>query len=226
MSHLNPLIQNSPLLRPASLAMVALLERTATVEQVDAGVTLFEQGEDGDAMYFLDRGQVEISVLSVEGRRVALHMLGPGEVFGEIALFDAGPRTATATATQDARLTRIRREDLFRELSADADLALEMIELAGRRMRLMTSQLQDQVFLSSSARLARKILSLADRFSDGKQGVSLSQSSLAEHVAVSREAVSRCLSDWRKAGWISVERNSIKILDREAMESQAELDII
>ncbi|WP_299970160.1 Crp/Fnr family transcriptional regulator [uncultured Roseobacter sp.] len=207
----------------ASQELFDLLESVATDVSLAEGQTLFEQGDDGDTLYAIVSGALEFSVLSQEGRKLSLDVMRPGALFGEIALFDPGARTATVTALEQARLRGVRNADVRRAIRKAPDLGLDMIQLAGQRMRWMNSQLNEQVFLPMSARLARKILYLT---LDGSRHLSilpLSQSELAEFVGATREAVSKTLSLWRRAGVIEASRGGVRVLDREALQAMADL---
>jgi len=100
----------------ASDRLSASLARISEPVALDGGETLFHQGDPGEAIYAVESGMLEVSVLSAEGRKLTLNTLGPGDVFGEIALFDGGPRTATVHARASTRLARVRRTRLLDEL--------------------------------------------------------------------------------------------------------------
>ena len=210
----------------ASAELTETLERLAQPVTLDAGETLFEQGDPGAALYAVTSGTLEISVLSEDGRKFALDVMRDGAVLGEIALFDPGPRTATVTATEPTELLRIRNADLLREIRVAPELGIDMIVLAGQRMRWMNRQITEQVFLPMQTRLARKVLYLTDKSDPASDLLSLSQSELADFVGATREAVSKALSEWKKMGAVSSSRRGIQILDRTALQVLADLDQI
>ncbi|WP_425300347.1 Crp/Fnr family transcriptional regulator [Pukyongiella litopenaei] len=210
----------------ASAQLKQVLESQATELSLDRGQVLFEHGDDGDALFAVVAGAVDITILSVDGRRLALDVMRPGAIFGEIALFDPGPRTATATAAEPTRLLRIRYADVMAQVRRNPDLAVDLIQLAGERMRWMNRQLKEQVFLPLPARLARKVLYLTRDTGDAPAALGLSQAELAEFVGATREAVSKTLSAWRKAGVIRATRGGLEVLDRAALRSLAEPDTI
>jgi CRP-like cAMP-binding protein len=179
-----------------------------------AGQTLFEQQDFDDRLYVLDDGLLEVSVLAPNGRRLALNQLQPGSVFGEIAIFDPGPRTATITALRPSRLRAIRQGTLIRLIRDDPALFPDLLRLAGQRMRWMSQQMEDQVFMPPAARLAGRLLQLAG---DGDE-IAMSQAQLADYVGVTRELVSKTLSDWRREDLVALSRGKIRILDAESLE--------
>lgn len=201
-------------LQDASPDFEARIGAKATPVKLAKGETLFEQQDFDDRLYLIDEGVLEVSVLSANGRRLALNQLQPGSVFGEIAIFDPGPRTATVTALQPARLRAIRQAALVQIVREEPHLITDLLRLAGRRMRWMSQQMEDQVFMPPSARLAARLLQLAG---DGDE-IAMSQAQLADYVGVTRELVSKTLSDWRRDGLVQVTRGKIKLLDAEGLD--------
>lgn len=208
-----------------------LFNRTGPSEAVPAerlrevtlqtGEALFDQGEFDDRLYILDEGLLEVSVLSAGGRRLALNQLQAGSVFGEIAILDPGPRTARVEALKPSRLRALRHGALMSGIAKNPDLAELMLGLAGRRLRWLSTQVEEQVFLAPSARLASKILFLMDE----AQQIRMSQEKLAEFVGVTREVVSKTLAEWRREGFVKLSRGKIEVVDLEAMELLRDADI-
>ncbi len=214
-------------LSDASDNLKQMLADQATQITLAPGDVLFEQGDEGDALYAILSGSMEFSILSVSGRKLSLDMMGAGAVFGEIALFDPGCRTATVTALSDSRLLRVRNADVLRHVQSHPEMANDLIRLAGKRMRWMNRQMNEQVFLPMPTRLARKLLYLEGVGGDRHgAGLTLSQAELAEYVGATREAVSKTLSAWKKAGVIDAARKGLTILDQDALEALAQLDEI
>lgn len=216
-------LPKSGFLSRASPDLISLLESVSTELTLDEGEVLFEQGDEGDALYAIIAGSLEFSILSREGRKLSLDVMRPGALFGEIALFDPGLRTATVTALERSRVRGVKNADVLAAIRETPSLGIDMIQLAGQRMRWMSSQLNEQVFLPMSARLARKILYLTIDGPDHLATLTLSQSELAEFVGATREAVSKTLSTWRRAGVIDASRGGVKVLDREALRVMADL---
>ncbi|EBA15541.1 transcriptional regulator, Crp/Fnr family protein [Roseobacter sp. SK209-2-6] len=208
----------------ASGSLRQMLESQASDIRLTNGEVLFEQGDTGDAFYAVIDGSLEVSILSAAGRKLSLDLMRPGAVFGEIALFDPGPRTATVTAAEPSRLLRLRNRDILTQIQRQPELAGDLLRLAGQRMRWMNMQLNEQVFLPMPVRLARKLLYLAPDGGDGRLG--LSQSELAEYVGATREAVSKTLSNWKRSGLIEINRGGLQILDRGALAMLAEPESI
>ncbi|MCE8514467.1 Crp/Fnr family transcriptional regulator [Ruegeria pomeroyi] len=213
-------------LADASPRLKQMLAAQATEIGLERGAGLFKQGDPGDALYAVLAGSMEISILSLDGRKLSLDLVGPGAVFGEIALFDPGPRTATVTAVEPSRVLRVLSADVMAELHRHPELAIDMVRLAGQRMRWMGGQLNEQVFLPVPTRLARKLLHLAPQHDAGGATVRLSQAELAEYVGATREAISKTLATWKRLGVIDVGRGTLAIRDPNALRALADPDQI
>ncbi|MFC4669959.1 Crp/Fnr family transcriptional regulator [Seohaeicola nanhaiensis] len=217
-------LPKSGFLSQASETLLDMLTSLANEVKLNQGDVLFEQGDEAREIYALIDGLLEVSVLSMDGRKLALNMLRPGALFGEIALFDPGERTATVTALEPSVLRRVRYDDVLDQVREEPELAIDLIHLAGQRMRWMDRQLNEQVFLPMPTRLARKILYLTERPEGGASTLALSQSELAEFVGATREAVSKTLSGWKKLGVVDSARGALMVVDRPALHALADPD--
>ncbi len=213
-------------LSEASEALTEMLDGLSSEVRLEPGDVLFEQGDEARELYALVRGALEVSVLSMDGRKLALNVMRDGALFGEIAMFDPGERTATVTALEPSLVRRVRNDDVLDQVREEPELAIDLIHLAGQRMRWMDRQLSEQVFLPMPSRLARKLLYLTDRPDGGSATLALSQAELAEFVGATREAVSKTLSGWKKLGVIASARGAISVLDRPALHALADPDQI
>ncbi|KAE9630427.1 Crp/Fnr family transcriptional regulator [Parasedimentitalea maritima] len=201
-----------------------MLESQATEVKLAPGEVLFEQGDAGDALFAITSGALEFSILSAAGRKLSLDIMRTGAVFGEIALFDPGERTATATAMEASRVLRLRNRDVLSQILRHPELAGDLLRLAGQRMRWMGNQYNEQVFLAMPVRLARKLLHLTSETRGGR--LALSQAELAEFIGATREAVSKTLAAWKRGGVIEISRGGVVILDRAALHGLAEPELI
>ena len=199
-----------------------LFEKGFVTQKLKAGETLFEQDDFDDRLYVLDEGLLEVSVYSAAGRKLSLNMLRPESVFGEIAMFDPGPRTARIAALEDSSLRSIRQRAVIEALRTAPHLAAELLSLAGKRMRWLSQQVEQQVFLPPTARLAAKVLYLADAGGE----IGMSQAQLADYVGVTREVVSRILSEWQREGFVQLSRGRIKVTDAASLEDIQNADPI
>ncbi|WP_424830959.1 Crp/Fnr family transcriptional regulator [Ruegeria sp.] len=217
---------DSGFLSEASEGLKAMLAAQASEVNLARGEVLFEQDDEGDALYAILEGTLEASFLAMSGRKLSLSLMRAGEVFGEIALFDNGPRTATITAAEPSKVLRVRRRDVMEQIRQNPGLAVDMIRLAGLRMRWMGAQLNEQVFLPMPVRLARKLLLLAGQQEAPTARITLSQSELAEFVGATREAVSKTISTWKRSNVVEASRGGLQIHDLDALKQLAESDLI
>ena len=186
----------------------------------DAEAPIFRKDDPAAGLYVIERGRVKISSGSREGREVVLNLLGPGAIFGEVALIDGGGRTADATACDPVGVLVLERGQLTPFLERQPELLLRMLLTLTGRLRWVSDRLEDTVFLGLPARLAKRLLFLGEHFGvDVPRGrrltVSLPQRELAMHMNVARETVNRLLQEWRDGGLIDIQRGFI-VLKRAA----------
>lgn len=129
---------------------------------VDAGRQIFALGDEGSTAYVIAEGQVRLALATAAGRELSVRIAGPGDLLGEIAAFDAGPRTADATALTAVRAFTISAADLDRLFEACPGLARSVIHLLCRRLRATTDQLEGIALHRIEARVARFLLAQLD----------------------------------------------------------------
>jgi CRP-like cAMP-binding protein len=187
--------------------------------QIDGNEMLFQKGDKGDALYGIRRGQIRIETGTAGGGRLTLNIMGPGDVFGEIALLDGQARTADATATEKSELYVLRRDDFLAYLQREPSVSLRLIELLCQRIRWTSERMEEASLLPLNVRLAKRLVSLAADF--GSE-VHISQEQLGQYVGAARESVNRQLQEWRKQGILELGRSRIDILklDRLTAESK------
>lgn len=212
------------LFRDLDTAVVERIVGLAVTRRLQAGEVLFLKGDEGDALYSVLKGQIRISATGPSGRAVILTMMGPGDVFGEIALLDGMPRTADAIGIAPTELIMIRRGDFMALLKQEPSLALHLLKLLCERIRRTSEQVEDSTFLPVPGRLAKRLLVMAEF--DGKvvsDGIRVrlppSQNELGQMLGISRVSINQHLQRWRKNGWISLNRGHVIICDREALQA-------
>jgi CRP-like cAMP-binding protein len=201
-----------------------LVEDLATRVRYEAGATLFRQGDEGEAFYLVREGEIEISVLSPTGRRLALDVMRTGDVLGEIALF-GGSRTATAIALKPSVLDEVRRSDVLAAIRARPELALQFVDLLCERLRTVSAKLEERAFMALPARVASRLIHLDRKIGDGGGGVPISQADLADFVGATREGVAKVLAEWRGLGLVSLSRGTVRIVNRPALVAVASTTI-
>lgn len=222
------LLRRSFIFRDMEETMLGRLARLSQTHRLPRGSLLFQQGEEGDALYGVAEGLIRIWVSGDGGKELTLQLLEPGDVFGEIALLDGLPRSASAEAVEDSLLVMVRRDAFLPLLEAESGLARHVIELICERLRDSTNRASDLAFLGLPIRLARKLQQLAVAHGhDGPDGsiriaLKLSQSELAQMLGVSREAVNKQLKTWTQDGIVLHEHGQVMIRDRKRLTRIAE----
>lgn len=215
------MLQGSPLFRglaPATLDRIAVL---AVQRGYRRGEIVFSAGDTGDVLFGVVSGRIRISTGSPDGREIFLNIMEPGDTFGEIALLDGGPRTATATAMEASELVSLRREPLFGLLEKEPKAALELLRLCGERLRWTSGLLEDAALLDAPARLAKRLLSLSELHGevvDGGRKVRISQEELANFLGASRQAVNEQLQEWKARGWLTLGRGTVTVCDAAGLK--------
>ncbi len=217
------------LLRHLPAAELRRLGDLATVRSHDTGESIFLKGDEGNAMMAVLSGRVRICCYSADGREIVLNVINPGEVFGEIALIDGGERTADAFAMEATDLLVLHRRDFLPFLERNPSVCVQLLEMMCRRLRETSAQLEDFNFLDLRARLAKRLLSLADRYGQRTArgtaiGVRLPQHLLASMIGTSREAVNKQLRTWAGEGLIDVRRGAIVVVAREGLQQIVDAD--
>jgi len=208
-------------------AEAAVALRASMVETLaPRGTIIFNEGEIGDHMYVIVDGKIKLGHASSDGRESLLAVLGPGEIFGELSLFDPGPRTATATALTDARVLALGNTSLHPWLAGRPEVAEALLAALARRLRRTNDALADLVFSDVPGRVAKALLELADKFGTWHEEGTLvkhdmTQEELAQLVGASRETVNKALADFTQRGWIRVDQREVLLLSVDRLARRA-----
>ncbi|MBC8157879.1 MAG: Crp/Fnr family transcriptional regulator [Alphaproteobacteria bacterium] len=203
---------------------LARLEKFAQTRRFGAKDPVFMKGDPASGMMAVISGRVRISSYSSEGREVVLNVIGPGEVFGEIALIDGGERTADAVAMEATELMVLERRDFLPFLEGNPELCIKLLKVMCHRLRRTSEQLEDFSFLDLRTRLAKRLLDLAADHGIPEDGgavrisLNLSQRVLGAMMGTSREAVNKQLRAWEDEGLLRLKRGSVTLLDAEQLE--------
>lgn len=203
----------------------AILASMAKVE-LNRGEVLFDEGENGDRLYIIEEGKIKLGSSSGDGRENLLAILGPGEMFGELSLFDPGPRSLSASAVSDSILYELEHSALVAAIDENPGLASHLLTALARRLRRTNEALADLVFSDVPGRVAKALLDLSTRFGERvDEGVrvahDLTQEELAQLVGASRETVNKALADFAGRGWVRREGRAVVLLDIDRLERRA-----
>ena len=202
------------------------LSAALTTRDVVRGHVVFSEGDPGDRLFIVLDGKTKISRTAGDGRENLLTVLGPGEMFGELSLFDPGPRTATATAVTDSTLASLDHDDLRPLVLERPGVAVHLLQALAQRLRKTNEAMADLVFSDVPGRVANALLGLAEKFGvDDGEGLrvqhDLTQEELAQLVGASRETVNKALSEFANRGWLRLEGRTVLLLDTERLARRA-----
>lgn len=203
------------------------LVRAVQLRRVAAKEELCHKGDPGNQLYLIVDGVLKAQTTSAAGDDIVFSIMGPGEMFGELALLRGGKRTATVVAIRDSRLIVIDRRELFPFLRRHPDAALKVLEVLAARVERLSSKVEDKTFLNLPQRLAKCLFELAARWGrrtpDGLHiEQRLSQAELGDLVATSRESINKQMKSWEKEGVAAMRAGHIVILDEKALQRIAE----
>jgi CRP-like cAMP-binding protein len=211
-------------LDPESLDSLA---RETRVRRFRRGEVIFHQGDPGDALFIVLAGRVKIALPAETGDEAILATLRPGDFFGELALLDGAPRSATAAAIE-ATETAVLLRDRFRELLAtQAGIRDTFLAALARELRRLTNHVEDLHFLDIAGRLAARLARLARDHgrpqADGsiRLDAPLTQGDLAAMVGCTRQSVNKLLGMYARDGLIRLERDAIVVLDVDGLARAA-----
>ncbi len=222
----NDVLRQAPLFSALDDEAATALRASMAETKLRRGDVLFHEGDSGDRLYVVLDGKVKLGRTSSDGRENLLAILGPGQMFGELSLFDPGPRSATVTTVTDATFASLSHEDLLKWLEGRPMVAHGLLAQLAGRLRKANDVVADLVFSDVPGRVAKALLDLADRFGrTADDGVhvhhDLTQEELAQLVGASRETVNKALADFASRGWIRLEPRSVVIMDIERMSRRA-----
>ena len=215
---MDDVLMTAPLFVSLDEDSAAALRASMIEVSFSKAAVVFSEGDPGDRLYVVLEGKVTRGVSSADGRENLLSVQGPGEMFGELSLFDPGPRTATATAVTDCRLVGLGHADLREWLTGRPYLAESLLQALAQRLRRATEAMGDLVFADVPGRVAKALIDLSERFGTARDdGIrvthDLTQEELAQLVGASRETVNKALADFATRGWILLEPRGVTIID-------------
>lgn len=217
------IVEHNFLFHGLPAATIDAIANLAHRRAIDKDAMIFSQGDDGDALYGVASGQVRIFSADDKGHEVFLNILGPGDTFGEIALLDGLPRTASAITTARSTLVSIPRRQFLTLLERQPDLSVHLMKLLCGRLRWVSDLVEESAFLAGPARVAKRLASLVESYGrdlpDGGVEVIMSQGDLGRFLGVSRQIINQYLRAWCDEGWVDLKRGRIIVNDLDAIQN-------
>jgi CRP/FNR family cyclic AMP-dependent transcriptional regulator len=215
-------VRKAPIFSGLDESAAASLRASMTLVKLRKGQSLFKEGDDGDHLFIVSNGKVKLGTKSPDGRENLLMILGPGDMFGDLSLFDSGPRTATATAVTDTKLLSLGQDKVIPWVKEHPEVSLHLLARLASRLRRTNEVVGDLVFSDVPGRVAKALIDLGVKFGEKREeglfvNHDLTQEELAQLVGASRETVNKALADFAQRGWLRLEARAVMILDYERM---------
>jgi len=197
--------------------------RYAKHNTLKRGATIFSKGDPGNSLVAVISGTIKISISSPDGRSAILNLIGPGEIFGEVALLDGHARTADATANTNCEIFVIDRREFLPFVRSQPELAMKFIELLCLRLRWTSDQVEQVILQDLPGRLASALIRLTERHgpSEGGLTIAVTQQEISEMVGMTRESINKQLRAWAGRKWVRLEHGAIVVLDVESLQALA-----
>jgi CRP-like cAMP-binding protein len=203
------------------------LVQAVQLRRVAAKDSLCRKGDPGNQLYLIVDGVLKAQTTSASGDDIVFSIMGPGEMFGELALLRGGKRTAAVVAIRDSELIVIDRRELFPFLRRHPDAALKLLEVLAARVERLSAKVEDKTFLNLPQRLAKCLFELSARWGrKAADGLHIeqrfSQNELGDLVATSRESINKQMKTWQKEGVAAMKDGHIVILDEKELRRISE----
>lgn len=182
------------------------------------GETIFQQGDPGDALFVVVTGRVKISTRTGEGTEVFFDVLQTNDAFGEIALIDNQPRTASAIALEESQLLVVSRPHFMQLLEKDPTVSIHLLKLFCQRIRATSQLVEEAAFYDVPAKLAKRLLTLAANDDSTPENViAHSPEELSEFLGVKTPIINQYLQQWKQSGWLDLGRANITLIKPGAL---------
>ncbi|PKQ27342.1 MAG: Crp/Fnr family transcriptional regulator [Actinobacteria bacterium HGW-Actinobacteria-4] len=220
------LLRSSPLFGGMDVTNARSLIATMTRRELQRGDVIFNEGDDGAALYVIVKGKVKLARTARDGRQNLLALMGVGDMVGELSVFDPGPRLSRALAVEDSVVYELPKEVLDVWLDDHLDMSKHLLRALAQRIRRTTNTMADLVFSDVPGRVAKAILDLGHRFGRMERGHvtvrhGLTQEELAQLTGASRETVNKALADFAARGWIDVHIGSVEVYEPERLRARS-----
>jgi CRP-like cAMP-binding protein len=197
------------------------VDRVTTMSTCRRGKILYMPEDTSEVLFLLKEGRIQLYRISPDGKKLVIATLGPGAVFGEMALIGQGMHNTFAEAVEDCLLYVMNRDEVERMLVTKPKVALRIFETLGKRLKEAEMRLEELAFKGIPARLASLLLQIAkDQGSETITG--LTHQDLGEQIGTYRETTTQTLNAFKSEGLIDIGRKRIRIIDRDGLQAVAE----
>lgn len=213
------LLGRSELFSAFSDAVLERIHGSAKSMACERNQVIFEEGDFAEELFVVKSGRIAIGRRSADGRESLVALMEPGDLFGEMPLFDDGDRSASARALERSNVLRIPYSPVREALDQDPALLWAVVSLLAQRLRVTDDALTDAVLLDVTGRTAKRLLELAGEASEFQ--LPITQEELAGLVGASRERVNKSIAAFIRLGWIEQMDRRYRIVHRERLEQRA-----
>jgi CRP/FNR family cyclic AMP-dependent transcriptional regulator len=200
-----------------SQAEIEEIDRATTLTRSRKGRILYMPEDTSEVLFLLKQGQIQLYRISPDGKKLVITTLGPGAVFGEMALIGQGMHNTFAEATEESVICVMSRDDVERLLVTKPKVALRIFEVLGQRLKEAETRLEEIAFKGIPARLASLLLNLSEQ-EGGDTITGLTHQDLGEQIGTYRETTTQTLNTFKAEGLIGIGRKRITILDRPGLQ--------
>ena len=223
------LLANCKLFQNIEISDLETIAKYAKVKSAKTREIICQRGDTGSQMFIIARGRVTLHTDSDEGKELGFGFMREGDIFGEIALFDGGERTATVKAIEPTELLVIEKRDLMAFIEKTPKVAIQLLATMAQRLRRTDEHFEDIFFRNLPGRLAKKFLGLAEVYGqETEKGVQidlkLSQGEIGKFTGATRESVNKQMRAWEAEGLINCNKGWITILELEKLEELTETE--
>lgn len=216
------ILRRAPIFEGLDDRQIEALAGLVVRRRFKARETVLEKGDPALHIYVIVSGRLKAITSGATGRQATFSVMGVGEVFGEVALLDGQPRSATITALEKCELLTIGRADFLHFLERSPSAAIALLRVLAGRLRRLSEKVEDGANLEVVGRLAKQLLRLAERYGkkelDGVRiDLKLSQQELGDMVGATRESVNKQLRVWVESGLIHKRSGNLVLCDPEAL---------
>jgi len=209
-------LDNIPLFSHLDKRSMEVLARNSRFQHMKNGEILFLQSDPSEFAYIVRSGEISIVLSSPDGRDMMINNMRRGDIFGELGILTARPRSTSAIAHADTDILAIPGEVFLRIMDEQPPLARRILKITAERLQRSGEREGALAFLDAQARLARLLLEL-EKDEKAKGYVTISQDELAHRTGLIRQTVAKALGKWRRAGWLITGRGRILILNHDAL---------
>jgi CRP/FNR family transcriptional regulator len=202
---------------------LAAIAEVAVSRRYQAGEVVFREGDGGDTCYIVRSGLARAVRQHSDGRSITLSHFGTGDIFGELAMFDEEPRSATVDVIDEVEVIAIPGRDMQRLMREHPEIAVKLNAALAQRLRATNERLARQSFQTVQSRVAAVLAQMVEAARSGNDGevdvvISLTQADVAKLAGSSRESASRFLATLERSGVITQGRGRLTVHDPDALE--------